>query len=87
MINLTEIRSAIVTGQFDVNELEIIGDLAERIAKMAIQISDTDGKKDQYHELQHMTELVKDMLHGALDAFARMNIDDITTITTVGTVT
>ena len=64
-----------------INELEIIGDLAERIAKMAIQISDTDGKKDQYHELQHMTELVKDMLHGALDAFARMNIDDITTIT------
>lgn len=64
-----------------INELEIIGDLAERIAKMAIQISDTDGKKDQYHELQHMSDLVKDMLHGALDAFARMNIDDITTIT------
>lgn len=64
-----------------INELEIIGDLAERIAKMAIQISDADGKKDQYHELQHMSDLVKDMLHGALDAFARMNIDDITTIT------
>ena len=64
-----------------INELEIIGDLAERIAKMAIQVSDIDGKKGQYHELQHMTDLVKDMLHGALDAFARMNIDEIIKIT------
>ena len=64
-----------------INELEIIGDLAERIAKMALQVSDAEGKKDQYHELQHMSDLVKDMLHGALDAFARMSIEDITTIT------
>ena len=64
-----------------INELEIIGDLAERIAKMALQLADTDGKKDQYHELQHMTELVREMLHGALDAFARMSIEDITKIT------
>jgi phosphate transport system protein len=64
-----------------INELEIIGDLAERIAKMTLQLSDSENKKDQYHELQHMTDLVKDMLHGALDAFARMCIDDITEIT------
>ena len=65
-----------------INELEIVGDLAERIAKMAIQLSDTtEGKVDQYYELQHMADLVKEMLHGALDAFARMTIDDITTIT------
>jgi phosphate transport system protein len=64
-----------------INELEIIGDLAERIAKMALQLTDSDNKKDQYHELQHMSDLVKEMLHGALDAFARMCIDDITTIT------
>ncbi len=64
-----------------INELEIVGDLAERIAKMAIQLSDSDNKNDPFHELQHMSELVKDMLHGALDAFARMNIDNITLIT------
>jgi phosphate transport system protein len=64
-----------------INELEIIGDLAERIAKMTLQLSDTETKKDQYHELQHMCDLVRDMLHGALDAFARMCIDDITLIT------
>ncbi|MFZ2451815.1 MAG: phosphate transport system regulatory protein PhoU [Methylobacter sp.] len=64
-----------------INELEIVGDLAERIAKMAIQLSDTEGRNDQYYELQHMADLVKEMLHGALDAFARMSIDDITMIT------
>lgn len=64
-----------------IGELEVIGDLAERVAKTAIQLSDGETKKDQYHELQHMTDLVKDMLHGALDAFARMCIDDITLIT------
>ncbi|POZ50618.1 phosphate signaling complex protein PhoU [Methylovulum psychrotolerans] len=64
-----------------IGELEIIGDHAERIAKMAIKLSDTEGKHEQYHEILHMAELVKKMLHGALDAFARMSIDGITAIT------
>lgn len=64
-----------------INELEVIGDLAERIAKLAIQLNDNDGKNDHYHELQHMSSLVRDMLHDALDSFARMNIDNITEIT------
>lgn len=64
-----------------INELEIVGDLAERIARMAIHVSDNVGKNVQYFELQHMADLVKDMLHDALDTFARMNIDEITRIT------
>ncbi|MEQ1528121.1 MAG: phosphate signaling complex protein PhoU [Methylococcales bacterium] len=64
-----------------INELEIVGDLAERIAKMAIHLSGSEGKHDDYYELQHMAELVRDMLHGSLDAFARMSIEGITTIT------
>ncbi|MEQ1621177.1 MAG: phosphate signaling complex protein PhoU [Methylococcales bacterium] len=67
-----------------INELERVGDLAERIANMAIHLSDslgTAGKRDDYYELQHMADLVKEMLHEALDAFARMNIDNITDIT------
>ncbi len=64
-----------------INELERIGDLAERIAKMAIHLSGNEGRADQYHELKHMAGLVKDMLHGALDNFARMSIDGITDIT------
>ncbi len=64
-----------------INELERIGDLAERIAKMAIYLSSKEGKSDHYLELQHMAGLVKEMLNGALDSFARMSVDDITEIT------
>ncbi len=64
-----------------INELEIVGDLAERIAKMSIHLSSTEGKRDNYYEVQHMAELVKDMLHRALDVFARMSIENITDIT------
>lgn len=64
-----------------INELEIVGDLAERIAKMAIHLSGSEGRHDNYYELQHMADLVRDMLHGSLDAFARMDINGITAIT------
>ena len=64
-----------------VNDLERVGDMAERIAEMAIQLSSTDNKRDQYYELEHMAELVQGMLHGALDVFARMNVEDVTSIT------
>ncbi|MDD1609575.1 MAG: phosphate transport system regulator PhoU [Methylococcaceae bacterium] len=83
-----ELAELVIKQDNQVDALEMAIDLectqilaAERIAKMAIQLSDTETKKDQYHELQHMTDLVKEMLHGALDAFARMCIDDITEIT------
>lgn len=64
-----------------INELERVGDLAEKVAQMAIRLSDADGKVDQYYELQHMADMVKVMLHGALDAFARLSIEEVTTIT------
>ena len=65
-----------------INELERVGDLAEHIAKMAISISDMESyKNDPYYELKHMAELVKTMLHDALDAFARMTIEQVPAIT------
>jgi phosphate transport system protein len=64
-----------------INELERVGDLAEKIAQMALRLADVDGKIDQYYELQHMADLVKEMLHGALDGFARLSIEKVTTIT------
>jgi phosphate transport system protein len=64
-----------------INELERVGDLAERIAKNALQVSNTSGKSDEYYELQHIAELVKEMLHDSLDAFARMSVDGVTAIT------
>lgn len=63
-----------------VRELERAGDKAERIAQMAIKLSNNDMRIYNY-ELEHISELVKTMLHGALDAFARINIDNITDIT------
>jgi phosphate transport system protein len=65
-----------------INELERIGDLAERIAKTAIYLStNSEGRTDQYYELQHMSGLVREMLHDSLDSFARMSVDNITDIT------
>lgn len=64
-----------------INELERLGDMAERIAQMAIRLTDADGKVDQYYELQHMAVIVREMLHDALDAFARMSIEDVVEIT------
>lgn len=65
-----------------INELERVGDLAEYIAKMAISISDIGGAKTEpYYEIKHMADLVRNMLHDALDAFARMTIEQIPAIT------
>ena len=64
-----------------INELERLGDMAERIAQMAIRLSGADGKIEQYYELQHMADLVRVMLHDALDAFARMSIEEVVAIT------
>ena len=65
-----------------INELERVGDMAEYIAKMAISISDIEGNKsDPYYEIKHMANLVKAMLHDALDAFARMTVERIPAIT------
>ncbi len=66
-----------------VNDLERAGDMAERIAEMAIQLSGdkNNSRQEEYYELEHMAELVQNMLHGALDLFARMNIEDVTLIT------
>lgn len=64
-----------------VNELERVGDMAERVAEMSIQLAKSENRNDRYYELEHMAELVQEMLHGALDVFARMNIEDVVTIT------
>lgn len=65
-----------------INELERVGDMAEYIAKMAIYISDIEGSKnDPFYEIKHMADLVRTMLHDALDAFARMTLEQVPAIT------
>jgi len=55
-----------------VNDLERIGDEAEKIARVAVGLAETDRPRSNYHELENMGALVRRMLHNALDGFARM---------------
>jgi len=63
-----------------IHELERVGDKAKRVAKMVIQLA-RDSDKFPHYELEHMAELVKGMLHDALDAFARMTLENVAEIT------
>jgi phosphate transport system protein len=63
-----------------IHEIERVGDKAERIAEMAIKLAGNQSKFP-HHELEHMAELVKEMLHDALDSFARMAIENVPAIT------
>jgi len=58
-----------------ITDLERIGDEAERIGKMAVRYIEAEGTKKQFSGLDSMGDLVKQMLHGALDSFARTDAE------------
>ncbi len=58
-----------------INDLERIGDGAERIARMAIRLSEQERPSDGYRDIQSIGTHVLKMLHDALDAFARMDAE------------
>ncbi|NOX76705.1 MAG: phosphate signaling complex protein PhoU [Gammaproteobacteria bacterium] len=58
-----------------ITDLERMGDQAEKVARMAIHLSDMERPKNQYGELEHLSDRVRKMLRGALDAFARMDAE------------
>ena len=58
-----------------ITDLERIGDEAKRIARMAKEDLSGILSQDIRHELQHMGELVSEMLRTILDAFARMDVE------------
>lgn len=58
-----------------ITDLERIGDQAERVGRMAVSLADADMNKKQFVELQHLGNHVRQMLHDALDAFARMDVE------------
>jgi phosphate transport system protein len=64
-----------------ITDLERIGDEAARIAKMTIRLEQTEYYHDKYHEIQHLLEMVKVMVNGCLDAYARMDVDEVVNIT------
>lgn len=68
----------IVTILKTITDLERVGDEAEKIARLARDLAEKrtgnfNGKL-HYGALEHLGNLVKRMLHGALDAFARMDV-------------
>lgn len=59
-----------------ITDLERIGDEAQRIAKMAINIAEQDGVfHNRYIGILHLSEHVIKMVHDALNAFARLDTD------------
>ncbi len=55
-----------------ITDLERIGDQAEKVARMGAHLTKIPRPDNQYIEIQHLGELVRRILHNALDVFARM---------------
>ena len=55
-----------------ITDLERIGDQAERIAHMSINLGEARGN-GRFVEVEHLAGHTRQMLHNALDAFARMD--------------
>ncbi|PWG65118.1 phosphate signaling complex protein PhoU [Sediminicurvatus halobius] len=58
-----------------ITDLERIGDEAERVGRMALHLLEEDRRRSPMGEIQSLGEQIKKMLHGALDAFARMDAE------------
>ena len=65
-----------------ITELERIGDQATRIAEMAFKLEETNRDLSKFRELKHLSELVRNILHDALDAFARLDVENSVEILT-----
>ncbi len=58
-----------------ITDLERIGDEAEKVARMAGELIDLGAMKEHYVEIRHLGDHVRKMLHDALDAFTRMDVE------------
>jgi phosphate transport system protein len=58
-----------------ITDLERIGDETEKLGHIATRLASLERSADRYREIKHLGELVSDMVHGALDAFARLDTD------------
>jgi phosphate transport system protein len=58
-----------------ITDLERIGDETEKLGHIATRLASLDRPADRYREIKHLGELVGEIVHGALDAFARLDAD------------
>ncbi len=56
-----------------ITDLERIGDEAERIGRMGLHLLDADRRSIPVDQIQSLGNHVREMVRGALDAFARMD--------------
>jgi phosphate transport system protein len=59
-----------------ITDLERIGDQAEKLGRNQLELVQSGVNASAFVRLEHLGEHVSKMLHSALDAFARMNVDD-----------
>lgn len=58
-----------------ITDLERMGDESQRIGRMAKKLAERERPGDAYNEIRHLGDHVRQMLHDALDAFARTDIE------------
>ena len=66
---------AIVSVMKVITDLERIGDEADRIARMALDLADSEKPKHQYADFRGIHGNVMKMLKRTLDAFARLDVE------------
>ncbi len=58
-----------------ITDLERIGDEGEKIGYIASRLATMERPADKYREIKHLGRMVSEMVHDALDAFARMDAE------------
>ena len=56
-----------------ITDLERIGDEGEKLGYIASRLASMERPADKYREVKHLGRQVAEMVHGALDAFARLD--------------
>ena len=58
-----------------ITDLERIGDEGEKIGLIASRLASMERPENKYREIKHLGRIVSEMVHDALDAFARLDAD------------